>query len=95
MVVWGLGVRNLRLPKLDMKRLSELFGGNTSLLEKTSQRTDLQLAMVGNNAARRTAAHNDVATASTGDDETEPLQGLHDLGPGHNRQFRHVLALQT
>ncbi len=78
-----------------MKRLGELFCGNASLLEKTSQRTDLQLVMVGNNAARRTAAHDDVASALTDDDETEPFQGSHDLGPGHNRQFRHVLALRT
>ena len=93
-VVWGLGAKHLWLP--DWASLPqcdhEFFWGNLGLAEKTSERSDLDLAVRGHDTALGVAFHHDVAATLPHLLKPETLECALNFSPGDVRQLRHVPA---
>jgi hypothetical protein len=63
-----------------LSRRKELFGGNAALPQNARESARFDLTMIGNDAARCSAAHNDVAAPLPDNGEPQPLQGANGLG---------------
>jgi hypothetical protein len=57
-----------------MKRLDELVRRHACLLEQTYQRADFDFLVIGNDTACRSATHDDVTAALTGNHKTQAHQ---------------------
>jgi hypothetical protein len=61
------------------ERGEKLVWRDTGLLQDSGQRAELQLAVIGDDAAHGTASHDDVAPALPHDRKAEPFQRAYDF----------------